>query len=87
MSGVLLEAREVTKDFGGLQAISDVSFDIRKGEIFSVIGPNGAGKTTLFNLITAFLPLTRGEVFFQGRRSPASSPSRWPERRSPGPFS
>ncbi len=68
MSGVLLEARDVTKDFGGLQAISDVSFEIRKGEIFSVIGPNGAGKTTLFNLITAFLPLTRGEVFFRGEK-------------------
>ncbi|HEX9157987.1 MAG TPA: ATP-binding cassette domain-containing protein, partial [Syntrophales bacterium] len=52
MSGVLLEARDVTKDFGGLQAISEVSFNIRKGEIFSVIGPNGAGKTTLFRMLT-----------------------------------
>jgi len=66
MNDLLLEARDVTKDFGGLQAISEVSFQIRKGEVFSVIGPNGAGKTTLFNLVTAFLPPTRGEVFFKG---------------------
>ena len=78
MSGVLLEARDVTKDFGGLQAISEVSFNIRKGEIFSVIGPNGAGKTTLFNLITAFLPLTRGEIFFRGGKDlrPKALPGR-----------
>jgi ABC-type branched-subunit amino acid transport system ATPase component len=68
MNDTLLEVRDVTKDFGGLQAISQVSFQIRKGEIFSVIGPNGAGKTTLFNLITAFLPPTRGEIFFRGEK-------------------
>jgi len=68
MNDHLLEARDVTKDFGGLQAIGQVSFHIRKGEIFSVIGPNGAGKTTLFNLITSFLPPTRGEIFFKGER-------------------
>lgn len=65
MNDHLLEAIDVTKDFGGLQAISEVSFQIRKGEIFSVIGPNGAGKTTLFNLITAFLAPTRGDIFFK----------------------
>jgi branched-chain amino acid transport system ATP-binding protein len=64
MNDLLLEARDVTKNFGGLQAISQVSFNIRKGEIFSVIGPNGAGKTTLFNLITAFLPPTGGGDLF-----------------------
>jgi branched-chain amino acid transport system ATP-binding protein len=68
MNDLLLEARDVTKNFGGLQAISQVSFNIRKGEIFSMIGPNGAGKTTLFNLITAFLPPTGGEIFFKGER-------------------
>jgi branched-chain amino acid transport system ATP-binding protein len=68
MNEVLLEVKEVTKNFGGLQAIGQVSFQVRKGEIFSVIGPNGAGKTTLFNLITAFLPPTRGEIFFKGER-------------------
>ena len=64
----LLETRGVSKHFGGLKAISDVSFDIRQGEIFSVIGPNGAGKTTLFNLITGFLAPTRGEIYFQGEK-------------------
>ncbi len=68
MNDLLLEAKEVTKDFGGLQAIGQVSFQIRKGEIFSVIGPNGAGKTTLFNLITAFLAPTRGEILFEGEK-------------------
>jgi branched-chain amino acid transport system ATP-binding protein len=66
MNRPLLETRDVSKHFGGLQAISDVSFDIHRGEIFSVIGPNGAGKTTLFNLITGFLPPTRGEIYFNG---------------------
>ena len=68
MNDILLEARDLTKNFGGLEAIGQVSFNIRKGAIFSVIGPNGAGKTTLFNLITAFLPLTRGEIFFKGEK-------------------
>jgi branched-chain amino acid transport system ATP-binding protein len=67
MIGTLLEAKNVSKYFGGLQAIGDVSFSIRKGEIFSVIGPNGAGKTTLFNLITAFLPPTQGEIVLKGK--------------------
>lgn len=66
MSYVLLEAKCVSKFFGGLQAIGDVSFAIDRGEIFSVIGPNGAGKTTLFNLITAFLPPTQGEIILKG---------------------
>ena len=68
MSRELLEARGVSKNFGGLQAIGDVTFDIRQGEIFSVIGPNGAGKTTLFNLITGFLAPTRGEIYFKGEK-------------------
>jgi ABC-type branched-subunit amino acid transport system ATPase component len=67
MKNALLEGRNISKYFGGLRAIDDVSFAIRKGEIFSVIGPNGAGKTTLFNLITAFLPPTRGEILLKGK--------------------
>src|SRR5690606_16005398 len=52
--------------FGGLSAVSDVSFSINKGEIFGLIGPNGAGKTTMFNLITSMFPLTSGEIVFSG---------------------
>jgi branched-chain amino acid transport system ATP-binding protein len=66
MSDFLLEARNIDKNFGGLQAINQVSFGIRKGEIYSIIGPNGAGKTTMFNLITAFLKPSAGEIIFQG---------------------
>jgi branched-chain amino acid transport system ATP-binding protein len=62
----LLKATDLDKNFGGLQAINNVDFSIKKGEIFSVIGPNGAGKTTLFNLITGFIKPNRGEIVFKG---------------------
>ena len=58
----LLQASRVSKSFGGLHAVEDVSFDVRRGEIVGVIGPNGAGKTTLFNVITGLLPLSGGSV-------------------------
>ncbi len=67
-NGFLLEGVNLDKNFGGLQAISDVSFGIGKGEIFSIIGPNGAGKTTLFNLMTGFLKPTRGEIVYKGEK-------------------
>ncbi|MES2481746.1 MAG: ABC transporter ATP-binding protein [Pseudomonadota bacterium] len=63
----LLDARAVSKHFGGLKAVSDVSLQVRRGEIVSVIGPNGAGKTTLFNLLTGQLAPTSGEVRFLGQ--------------------
>jgi branched-chain amino acid transport system ATP-binding protein len=62
--GSVLSLNHVTKRFGGLTAVGDVSFDIEEGEIFGLIGPNGAGKTTIFNLITAIYNLTEGEIFF-----------------------
>ena len=62
----LLEMREVSRNFGGLLALSDVSFDVGDGEILGVIGPNGAGKTTLFNAITGIFPPTRGEIILEG---------------------
>ncbi|MGX9417854.1 ABC transporter ATP-binding protein [Vibrio sp. RC27] len=64
----LLEIRGVTKHFGGLTAVNDVSFQVNKGEILSVIGPNGAGKSTLFKLISSFLKTSSGEVFLRGER-------------------
>ena len=63
---VMLELWHVTKRCGGLTAVGDVSFKIKKGEIYALIGPNGAGKTTIFNLITGVYALTEGRVIFDG---------------------
>lgn len=63
---LLLIARGLSKRFGGLQALKDVSFEIRKGEIFGLIGPNGAGKTTLFNVMTALYTPESGSCLFNG---------------------
>ncbi|MDE1554049.1 MULTISPECIES: ABC transporter ATP-binding protein [Comamonas] len=62
----LLVAKGLSKRFGGLQALKDVSFEIRKGEIFGLIGPNGAGKTTLFNVMTALYIPESGSCLFNG---------------------
>jgi len=62
----LLEIINVTKDFGGLEALHDVSLNIDQGDIVSLIGPNGAGKTTLFNCITGTMPPSAGSMKFQG---------------------
>ena len=62
----LLEINNVTKDFGGLEALHNVSMNIDQGDIISLIGPNGAGKTTLFNCITGTMPPSTGSIRFQG---------------------
>jgi len=62
----LLEVHNVTKDFGGLRANSDVSFAMEKGELLGLIGPNGAGKTTLFNCVSGLHPVTTGRIMFVG---------------------
>ncbi|MBI3671930.1 MAG: ATP-binding cassette domain-containing protein, partial [Rhizobiales bacterium] len=64
----LLEISGITKRFGGLVAVNNVTFDVRDREILSVIGPNGAGKSTLFKLISSFLKPSAGEVRFKGQR-------------------
>jgi branched-chain amino acid transport system ATP-binding protein len=64
----LLEIRGVSKHFGGLAALTDVSYEVSKGEILGLIGPNGAGKTTLFNVVNGFYAPTHGEVFFKGAK-------------------
>ena len=63
---MLMEVKSVTKRFGGLAALSDVSFNIEEGAIIGIIGPNGAGKTTLFNCICGLLDITDGDVVFCG---------------------
>jgi len=62
----LLETRNLTRQFGGLRAISDLSLSVNTGEILGVIGPNGAGKTTLFNLLTGIYPPSSGDILFNG---------------------
>ena len=73
--GVRLEVRDVSKACIGLQALSDVGFAVREGEILGVIGPNGAGKTTLFNVLNGFLIPDRGEVRLRGERVTGLRPS------------
>ena len=67
---VLLDAREVTMQFGGLKAVSDVSLQVHSGEIVGLIGPNGAGKTTFFNCLTGLYRPTGGSVTFDGAPLP-----------------
>ncbi len=64
----LLEVNKVSRFFGGLAAVKDVSFQVNKGEIVGLIGPNGAGKTTLFNVVNGFYAPSRGEIAFRGER-------------------
>jgi branched-chain amino acid transport system ATP-binding protein len=63
----LLEVRDLSVRFGGLAAITDMSLEVREGEVLSLIGPNGAGKTTAFNAITGYLAAAGGEVMFLGK--------------------
>jgi branched-chain amino acid transport system ATP-binding protein len=63
----MIRVEGLSKTFGGLRAVDNVSFDIPKGIICGLIGPNGSGKTTLFNLITGFLTITQGQIFFNDK--------------------
>ena len=71
---MLLEMQNVVKRFGGLTAVSNMSFQVEKGEIFGVIGPNGAGKTTIFNLITGVYPVSEGNILFDGQSISGKKP-------------
>ncbi len=77
---MVLAVEKACKNFGGLAAVSDVSFSIQKGEIFGLIGPNGAGKTTMFNLITSMFPLTSGEILFKEENINGLKPNKITEK-------
>ena len=64
---IALEVRNVSLRFGGVRALTDVSFAINEGELFSIIGPNGAGKTSIVNCISGRYKPTEGQLFYQGR--------------------
>jgi branched-chain amino acid transport system permease protein len=71
----VMQVRSLSKSFGGLKAVQDVGFEVRRGEVLGIIGPNGAGKTTLFNLLNGFIRPDRGEVLFEGRPLVGLKPS------------
>ena len=74
IGGVLMEMKNITLRFGGVKAITDISFDIRQGEIRAIIGPNGAGKSSMLNVISGFYVPQEGEVWYKGERRPPMKP-------------
>lgn len=76
MSQSFLHTHHLSKSFGGVTAVSDVSFEARLGQTVAVIGPNGAGKTTLFNMISGLLPPDEGEIWLNGHRLDGNPPHR-----------
>jgi branched-chain amino acid transport system ATP-binding protein len=75
MADVILETRNLTKEFKGFTAVSDVNLSVQRGHIHALIGPNGAGKTTCFNLLTKFLVPTSGQILFNGRDITSARPA------------
>jgi branched-chain amino acid transport system ATP-binding protein len=73
---LILSVKNISKSFGGLKALMDVSFDIYKGDVFGIIGPNGSGKTTLINCITGFIKPNSGHVLFKGKNITGQEPHR-----------
>jgi len=76
----ILSVSALSKEFDGVKAVDDVSFELKKGSITALIGPNGAGKTTVFNLITGFLRLDEGDVSFSGKKITSLSPYKIAQR-------
>jgi branched-chain amino acid transport system ATP-binding protein len=75
MSDVVLETKQLTKEFKGFTAVNNVSLRVQRGHIHALIGPNGAGKTTCFNLLTKFLVPTSGQILFNGRDITMAQPA------------
>ncbi|XDA98054.1 ABC transporter ATP-binding protein [Sulfitobacter sp. LCG007] len=74
IGGVVMEMKNITLRFGGVEAIKDISFDIREGEIRAIIGPNGAGKSSMLNVISGFYVPQEGEVWYRGAIRPPMKP-------------
>lgn len=77
---MVLKVEKLCKSFGGVKALTDVSFTVKEGEIFGLIGPNGAGKTTMFNTITSMFPPTSGEILFVNEKITNSKPHKITEK-------
>jgi branched-chain amino acid transport system ATP-binding protein len=75
MADVVLETRQLTKEFKGFTAVNNVSLKVQRGHIHALIGPNGAGKTTCFNLLTKFLVPTSGQILFNGKDITMAKPA------------
>jgi branched-chain amino acid transport system ATP-binding protein len=76
----LLELKDISLSFGGIKALSDISFSLEKGELYAIIGPNGAGKTTVFNCISGLYPPDSGQVLFEEKDITRMKPHRIAER-------
>ncbi len=74
IGGVMMDIRNIVLRFGGVTAIQDVTFDIRKGEVRAIIGPNGAGKSSMLNVINGFYHPQEGEIWFKGKLRPSMKP-------------
>ena len=74
IGGVVMEMKNITLRFGGVMAISNISFDVREGEIRAIIGPNGAGKSSMLNVISGFYNPQEGEVLYKGQKRPPMKP-------------
>ncbi len=72
---IILETRELTREFKGFVAVDHVNLKVRRGAIHALIGPNGAGKTTVFNLLTKFLPPTSGQILYKGQDITHTAPA------------
>jgi ABC-type branched-subunit amino acid transport system ATPase component len=86
MSTPILETRGLTRRFGGLTAVDNLSLSLEGGKLHAIIGPNGAGKTTFFNLVSGLLRPDSGEVISGAATSPACQPIRLAGSASSGPF-